>query len=92
MKKIFKTRDSFVLKNFPKGSKSLNNFCSFKKIESGCSRARLILFLVFSEIIIFNSGVKAQRTVDMSQYSQAYFDSIRSMVYDTTNVNYTIHA
>ncbi len=48
--------------------------------------------LVFLGLFLLNGNVFAQRKVDMSQYSQAYFDSIRAQVYDTTNVYYTIQA
>src|SRR5690554_5040969 len=33
-----------------------------------------------------------QRTVDYSQFSPVYFDSIRALVYDTAKENYIIHA
>ncbi len=48
--------------------------------------------LVFLGLFLLSGNVFAQRKVDMSQYSQAYFDSIRAQVYDTTNVYYTIQA
>jgi len=50
----------------------------------------LLLFIGHS--IIFSFDVFAQREVDLSQFSKAYYDSIRITVYDTTNVNYTVHA
>ena len=92
MKEIFRTRDLFVPKNIQNRSKNVSYFCWFKKFDWDRGAVRLIILLVFFGMVIFSSEVKAQRTVDMSQYSQAYFDSIRAMVYDTTNVNYTIHA
>ena len=35
---------------------------------------------------------KAQEEVDLTAFSNAYYDSIRAMVYDTTNANYLIEA
>lgn len=48
--------------------------------------------LIFGFVLIFSNKISAQREVEMSQYSTAYFDSVRVMVYDTTNVNYKIKA
>lgn len=49
-----------------------------------------LLFLIFLFAIYFNTY--GQRTVDYSQFSPAYFDSIRVMVNDTVKENYTIKA
>ncbi len=52
-----------------------------------------IFFLFFAGILFISSNYSySQRKVDLSQFSVAYFDSIRTMVYDTTNVNYSIKA
>lgn len=48
--------------------------------------------LFLSVFFLFSFSTNAQRVVDMNEYSQAYFDSIRVQVFDTTNINYTIHA
>ena len=58
--------------------------------EQASVLARFIIAASF--VGMLNLNVNGQRVVDMNQYSQAYFDSIRTMVHDTTNVNYTIHA
>ena len=52
------------------------------------------IFFLFFAGISFLSGnyVYGQREVDLSQFSNAYFDSIRNMVYDTTNINFNINA
>lgn len=47
-----------------------------------------ILFM----LVLFSMKGYSQRTVDLSMYSQAYFDSIRTVVYDTTKENYVISA
>ena len=49
-----------------------------------------LLFLISIIGICFNTY--GQRTVDYSQFSPAYFDSIRVMVNDTAKENYTIKA
>ena len=64
----------------------------YKKYKRRDVKVQLILFLGFVYFISLTLEVKAQRVVDMSKYSQAYFDSIRVTVYDTTNENYTIRA
>ena len=48
-------------------------------------------------LLLFNLSVSSQKTiarreVDLSAFSKAYYDSIRSMVYDTTNQHYLIDA
>ncbi len=50
----------------------------------------LLLLIVTSSFFSFN--VLGQREVDLSQFSAAYFDSIRTMTNDTSNVNFTINA
>ncbi len=49
-----------------------------------------VLLLVISVCLAFH--VSAQQEADLSQFSATYFDSIRIMVYDTTNQNYIINA
>ena len=56
------------------------------------NKSLIILLLLMGQSIIFYIDVFAQRVVDLSQFSQSYYDSIRVTVYDTTNVNYTINA
>lgn len=50
------------------------------------------LLLLFLSLFFICSKVSGQREVDLTQFSPAYFDSIRTMVYDTTNANFIINA
>lgn len=52
----------------------------------------IFLLIFIGHTIIFSFDGFSQRVVDLSQYSTAYYDSIRVNVYDTANANYTIHA
>ncbi len=49
-----------------------------------------ILFTIC--LFCFNQKACGQREVDLSRYSPAYFDSIRSLVYDTTTEHFTVDA
>jgi len=51
----------------------------------------LFLLLVFN-CLILSQKTFAQNEVDLNIYSEAYYDSIRAMVYDTTNQHYLIDA
>ncbi len=62
------------------------------RITVNLIRTILISLLICAGTLLFTNNTNAQRVVNMSQYSQAYYDSIRTITYDTTNVNYTIHA
>jgi hypothetical protein len=63
----------------------LDQIKKFKKVK--------ILFLLFIvNSFFFSFNVYGQREVDLSQFSAAYFDSIRTITYDTTNQNFTINA
>ncbi len=53
--------------------------------------SRVFIFFIVSFLLLSNRA-EAQKEVDLSVYSPAYFDSIRAMVYDTTNQNYLISA
>lgn len=63
-------------------------------VSPGYSKKRtglhvLILFAVFT---FLSKGSFSQQEIDYSNYSRAYSDSIRTLVYDTTNQNYLINA
>ena len=51
-----------------------------------------INIFIFANLVLLNTTIYGQREVDLDQFPQAYFDSIRVMVYDTTNANYSINA
>lgn len=76
-----KVREVLVLYLSKSGNKALKR-----------NKILLVISLIFSFSTFFSSAISAQREVDMSRFSSAYFDSVRVMVYDTTNVNYKINA
>ena len=49
-------------------------------------------YVIFSYLLFSSVNAAAQQEADLSQFSQAYFDSIRATIYDTTNVNFVINA
>lgn len=55
-------------------------------------KIKIILSLIVVSLVGLNENVYGQREVDLQQFTPAYFDSIRVMVYDTTNANYSINA
>lgn len=59
-------------------------------IFNGITGLRLLLFILAS--VKLPGLLLAQQEVDLSKYSQAYYDSIRVLVYDSTNQNYIIDA
>ncbi len=73
---------------------TIKNRCQSQvfSLSSNFTKACFSYLLTFLMILLISTNAKAQRVVDMSQYSQAYYDSIRVQVFDTTNINYTIHA
>lgn len=64
---------------------------SWNKVVKG-NKIQFFFLSFFYFSLFISLTVSAQREVDMSRFSSAYFDSIRVMVYDTTNVNYKINA
>ncbi|NQU51242.1 MAG: carbohydrate binding family 9 domain-containing protein [Bacteroidetes bacterium] len=56
------------------------------------NKVKVLLLLLFMNSVLFSLNAFSQREVDISQFSAAYFDSVRTMVYDTTNVNFIINA
>jgi hypothetical protein len=89
VKKYIQDEEQLIQKYLLPGVKSLKYVFSFNKSDV---KVGIIRFLCFAATLFFSQSIFAQRVVDMHQFSPAYFDSIRVTVYDTTNVNYTIHA
>ncbi|MBT6766103.1 MAG: carbohydrate binding family 9 domain-containing protein, partial [Prolixibacteraceae bacterium] len=55
-------------------------------------KVQIFLLLLIVNVFLITSNVYSQREVDLSQFSAAYFDSIRTLTYDTTNQNFSINA
>ena len=93
MKNHFKIFKAVLLKNKKTKNLFLQKYSALFS-NGGISNHKILVFLLFfiGHSIILSVEVFAQRKVDLSQFSAAYYDSIRVNVYDTTNKNYTIHA
>jgi hypothetical protein len=87
-----------IFKKVPVKNKKIKNLLLEKYSAlfstGGINSYKILIFLLFfiGHSVILSFMVSAQRKVDLSTFSAAYYDSIRVNVYDTTNVNYTIHA
>ena len=62
-----------------------NNIVNQKKVQT-------LLLLLFANSFFFLFNVYSQREVDLSLFPETYYDSIRTLTYDTSNVNFTINA
>jgi hypothetical protein len=68
------------------------NFCASVCYTLISIKVKILFVLFFVNLFLFSFNVYSQREVDLSQFSAAYFDSVRTMLDDTTNANYTIKA
>lgn len=63
----------------------MSNFSKNRNLD------KIVVFFLLN-ILFIPSTVFGQRTVDYDQYPETYFDSIRALIYDTVQENYTISA